>query len=197
MMIGGNVHRELENLDKDIARINDELKKEKENLHQISTIYKKLQDKDIPLMDPGTAREDAINNTKIKVIMVLKKINTMKYYLNLFTKSRNNLANSVMAQDIVEQVGLLNERVSRYTTVDTSTLETDLDNIADMNDLMDSNQVTINDSLSSVAAQANGSDEMLFRRFMEYESEDIAMLRKDDMLLHKSEKNAIDSLSFQ
>ena len=128
--------------------------------------------------------------------MILKKINTMKYYLNLFTTSRNNLAQSVMAQDIVEQVGLLNERVSRYTTVDTSTLETDLDQIADMNDLMDSNQVRLNDTLSSVASHANGSDEMLFRRFIEYENEDIAMLREDEMITSAAAPTAINSLSF-
>jgi len=96
MMIGGNVHRELESLDKDIARINDEMVKEKENLNELSTIYKKLQNTDIPLTDPGTTREDAISNTKAKIVMMLKKINTMKHYLSLFTTSRNNLAHPAL-----------------------------------------------------------------------------------------------------
>jgi len=194
MLLGGNVQLELDYLDKDIARINEEISVEKDNLQRLSTIYRKLQDRDIPLIDPGTTREEAIRSTKDKTIMLLKKINTMKSYLNLFTTSRNNLANSAMARDIAEQVGFLNDRVSRYANVDTSTLEESLGNIADMNQIMDTNQTALGDSLGSASTTTTGADEMLFRRFMEYESEDLKMLEKDRLVT--ADAVPIDSLNF-
>jgi len=37
---------------------------------------------------------------------------------------------------------------------------------------------------------------MLFRRFMEYETQDIALLEKDQMITSRPDTTAINSLSF-
>lgn len=167
------IQNEIRNIENDIDKLYKELREEQSIANELKVTLNKLKNKKIPMDPNGMTRADAIKTTEKRALIVLRKIKGIQNQITIFEGSKYSMENSQMTVDMKRRIKNLHQRMQKVKTINAEDLENDIDDIADVNEMVEQINNTVNDTMVSAWTVDMESDEALLREFLaESDNED-------------------------
>lgn len=185
---------EIKKIGQDIDKLHEELGKEREKFAINMRMYRKLQNKSIPMDPNGMSRADAIKKVVVILNTTKENIQNQETLINTYTKAKNALESTSRNADMEQSVRALNQRIRRVKPSDAEKIVKDLDEIAEKNKDMDDVNERIHDAMISGLQIDMDMQEIELEEFMAtFDEEDLEIGHKTNEDEHEELQNLIVS----